>query len=116
MGCTSSKSISSSVTPVSVIESGGDKITSSPKADKPKALIWRDDGPVALYITSDAAKEALQGFEVTFIGPNEAEKALTPELMQQFDLYVQPGGGDDMDACWNVMKANAPIIRDYVSG
>jgi hypothetical protein len=86
----------------------------APKSDKPKVLIWRDNGPVALYITSDAAKEALEGFDVTFVGPEEKEKVLTAELIKGFSLYVQPGGGDDMDACWKVMSANVPIIRDYV--
>jgi hypothetical protein len=84
----------------------------------PVALIYRDKGPVSLELTAGAAGDCLRdaGWDVVFVGPRERVRALSADVLREADLYVQPGGGDDLDAAWAVIGRSKAVLRDFVAG
>lgn len=81
------------------------------------ALVYR--GPAGCDDCSSAAADALRNssfhFDVKFIGPNEQLK-LVPSSFIGASLYVQPGGGQDIDGARRSLgKAGIQAVRDFVS-
>ncbi|CZT15705.1 uncharacterized protein RCC_01539 [Ramularia collo-cygni] len=83
---------------------------------RPRALVYR--GPAACEGCPESVAALLrsspQNFKVRYAGPKEAIR-ITPENLKKFDLYAQPGGGDDVDETFAQVAAYAPAIRDFVA-
>ena len=62
-----------------------------------------------------AVKEALEnfGFSVSYCGDG-AEIDIPTALLSKPDIYVQPGGGDDMVVAWEGVSSAKSAIVDYV--
>lgn len=91
---------------------------SSQASAKNLALVYR--GPAACEGCAEAAADMLRQsdlpFEVHFIGPG-ADEELTAEALRSAVLYVQPGGGDDLEETLDKhMKQYRRVIRSYVRG
>lgn len=76
-------------------------------------------GPAGCEGCSEAAQRAIEGsdarYRVDLVGPDEAID-ISAETLARYDLYVQPGGGQDMDASFHSFgdeRVNA--IRDFVA-
>ncbi|UGX87162.1 BPL-N domain-containing protein [Phyllobacterium meliloti] len=81
------------------------------------ALVYR--GPAGCDDCSSAIADALKNstfhFDVQFIGPNEKLK-LEPSSFIGASLYVQPGGGQDIDGARKSLgKAGIQSVRDFIS-
>ncbi|MFV0434828.1 MAG: BPL-N domain-containing protein [Leucobacter sp.] len=88
----------------------------APVADAPVALVYR--GPASCDGCAEAVAVILEASErdfiVRFVGPGE-EADVTPETLARADLYVQPGGGDDVDEAMRDLGLPATsAIRAYV--
>lgn len=86
-------------------------------SQSPVALVYR--GPAGCDDCSSAAAEALRSstfhFDVKFIGPDEQLK-LVPSSFVGASLYVQPGGGQDIDGARKSLgKTGIQTVRDFVS-
>ncbi|WP_165422769.1 BPL-N domain-containing protein [Ktedonosporobacter rubrisoli] len=87
-------------------------------ASAPLALVFNDDNTPAGCDDgcAAAAAHALTNspwhFAVKFVGPKGVP--LTKQLLQSAAIYVQPGGGDSLDATYAEIKDYAPLIREYV--
>ncbi|EPD63229.1 BPL-N domain-containing protein [Streptomyces sp. HGB0020] len=79
------------------------------------ALVYR--GPAACdgcpESVASLLEKAPRPFTVEYVGPDE-EIPLTAAALADADVYVQPGGGDDLDAAWEEVKGAAGAIRDWV--
>ncbi|TMC13877.1 MAG: hypothetical protein E6J34_24320 [Chloroflexi bacterium] len=53
-------------------------------------------------------------FEVNFVGPKEKLR-LSAQLLQTATVYTQPGGDDDLDEAYAIMRSDAPLIRHFVN-
>ncbi|EME78709.1 uncharacterized protein MYCFIDRAFT_205145 [Pseudocercospora fijiensis CIRAD86] len=82
-----------------------------------KALVYR--GPAACDGCPEAVAQLLKStpgmkIDVTYVGPDEEVK-LNAEALEGVDVYVQPGGGDDVDETWKTdMKQYYTEIRHFV--
>lgn len=77
-------------------------------------------GPAGCDDCSENVKTALQrlgpAYQIDFVGADEPID-ITPQTLARYDLYVQPGGGQDIPAALDSLgEARAQAIRDYVAG
>ncbi|WP_448650410.1 BPL-N domain-containing protein [Pseudomonas fluorescens] len=76
-------------------------------------------GPAGCADCSENVKTALQrlgpNYQVDFVGANEPID-ITPQNLARYDLYVQPGGGQDIPAALDSLgDARAAAIRQFVA-
>ncbi len=89
-----------------------------PAEGPPVALVYR--GPASCDGCAESVAAILASsdhdFEVQFVGPDEESEA-THETLSGADLYVQPGGGDDVaEAMADLGQPATRAIRDFVEG
>lgn len=60
-------------------------------------------------------RRAPQPFRGTYVGPGTGVP-LTAGVLADAQLYVQPGGGSDLDGVWRVLRGSAGTMRDWVRG
>ncbi|GAA4529320.1 BPL-N domain-containing protein [Amycolatopsis samaneae] len=58
-------------------------------------------------------RKAPQPFRVQYVGPGTGTP-LTAEVLAEARLYVQPGGGADLDGTWRRLSASAEVVRAWV--
>lgn len=84
---------------------------------RPTALVYR--GPAGCQGCSEPVAALLQTapspFNVVYCGPGE-DVQLSAQTLSSAVLYVQPGGGDDVDLAWSEMRRYADDIRKWVRG
>lgn len=76
-------------------------------------------GPAGCDDCSENVKNALlrlsPNYQIDFVGADEAID-ITPQNLARYDLYVQPGGGQDIPAALDSFgDARVDAIRDYVA-
>ena len=76
-------------------------------------------GPAACDGCSETAKASIEkldpAYRVEFIGKGE-KTDISPETLSRFDIYVQPGGGQDIPAALRSLgKARVNAIRGFVA-
>lgn len=85
--------------------------------DRPTALIYR--GPAGCQGCSEPVARLLQTapspLHVVYCGPGESVR-LSAQALSSAVLYVQPGGGDDLDLAWSELRPHADDIRGWVRG
>ena len=94
---------------------------SGPSGRRPVALVYR--GPAACDGCAEAAANLLgrqrQDFVIRYIGPRERAQFSTQTLARA-QLYVQPGGNDDLDQAWRQLLKEPGftpgLIPDFVRG
>ena len=65
-------------------------------------------------LDSNGNKFANTGDETTILSNGERIQ-LTLDNLQNISLYVQPGGGDDIDAAWKDVSSYTTIIQQYLN-
>ena len=85
----------------------------------PHAVVYMGAASTEESECPGAVKEALEknGFQVTFAG--DGADMSVPEALSQLkpDVYIQPGGGDDMSEAWAAVKGPVmSAITSYVRG
>jgi glutamine amidotransferase-like uncharacterized protein len=82
---------------------------------RPLALIYR--GPAACQGCAEVAAALLESapsrFRTLYCGPDE-HLLISPTTLAAATVYVQPGGGDNLDAAWRSMRPYADTIRRWV--
>lgn len=83
--------------------------------DRPLALIY--NGPqgcddCAPTIAS-VLRKAKRPFRVAYVGPGTGRE-LNADILRQATLYVQPGGGSDLETTWNDLEPAADDLRAWV--
>ncbi|MFF2851931.1 BPL-N domain-containing protein [Streptomyces sp. NPDC058001] len=58
-------------------------------------------------------RRAPQSFRVRYVGPGTGVP-LTADALAGARLYVQPGGGSDLDGAWRDLRGSAKVLRDWV--
>ncbi|WP_409492280.1 BPL-N domain-containing protein [Amycolatopsis sp. cmx-11-12] len=58
-------------------------------------------------------RKAPQPFEVKYVGPGTGVP-LTAATLAEAQLYVQPGGGADLERTWRDLRGSAQVMRDWV--
>jgi glutamine amidotransferase-like uncharacterized protein len=85
--------------------------------NRPTALVYR--GPAGCEGCSEPVAVLLQTapspFDVVYCGPDESVE-LSAQTLSSALLYVQPGGGDDLELAWSHMRRHAGDIRAWVRG
>lgn len=76
-------------------------------------------GPAGCDDCSEAVRTAIERldprYRVDFIGPQETVD-ITPATLRRYQLYVQPGGGQDIPAALESLgDARVAALRDYVA-
>ncbi|WP_241844844.1 BPL-N domain-containing protein [Streptomyces silvensis] len=64
---------------------------------------------------ADLLRRAPQPFRVTYVGPGTGVP-LTADALADAQLYVQPGGGADLERTWRDLRGSANAVRDWVRG
>jgi glutamine amidotransferase-like uncharacterized protein len=81
----------------------------------PTALVYR--GPAGCPGCSEAVATVLRAaprpFRIVYCGPGE-QVAVSAESLSMAQLYVQPGGGNNLERAWSQLRAQAPAIRQWV--
>lgn len=92
-------------------ESNADKHSGA----RPLALVYNGPQgcPGCAPTVADLLRQAPQPFEVKYVGPG-TEIPLTAAALADAQLYVQPGGGADLDGTWRTLRGSAELIRDWV--
>ncbi|MFD2470590.1 BPL-N domain-containing protein [Amycolatopsis silviterrae] len=84
-------------------------------AEPPLALVY--NGPQGCDECGPAVAELLrrapQHYRVEYVGPGTG-KPLTAATLAEAQLYVQPGGGQDLDRTWQDLRGSADALRDWV--
>lgn len=84
--------------------------------ERPLALVY--NGPQGCDDCAPAIAEVLRdprhGFRVEYVGTGTG-KPLDRAALDGATLYVQPGGGDDLDATWADLEPVAADVRDWVA-
>jgi len=79
---------------------------------KPTAVIYR--GPAACENCPGAVSDALSSkYNIVFAGPKE-ELNLKDALATNPEVFIQPGGGDDLNVAWKDVGQFRQNVRDYV--
>lgn len=83
--------------------------------ERPLALVY--DGPQGCDECAPAIaavlEESPQRFRVEYVGPGTGTE-LTAEVLDGADLYVQPGGGSDLESTWRDLAPIAGDLRAWV--
>ena len=92
---------------------------SSPAHAAPITHVAIYRGPAGCEDCSENVAKALQrvdpNYRIDFVGADESID-ITPQTLARYDLYVQPGGGQDIPgALQSLGDARADAIRDYVA-
>ncbi|WP_245193111.1 BPL-N domain-containing protein [Amycolatopsis alba] len=58
-------------------------------------------------------RKAPQPFDVKYVGPGTGIP-LTAATLAEAQLYVQPGGGADLERTWRDLRGSAQVVRDWV--
>ncbi|MGW7531393.1 BPL-N domain-containing protein [Amycolatopsis sp. NPDC054798] len=86
-------------------------------AEAPLALVY--NGPQGCAecgpAVADLLRRAPEHYRVEYVGPGTG-KPLTAAVLAQAQLYVQPGGGQDLDRTWRDLDGSADAVRDWVRG
>lgn len=94
---------------------GGSSTRGTAASDRPLALVYR--GPAACGGCAEAAAALLESaptpFRTAYCGPGE-RFAVEPRTLAAASLYVQPGGGDDLEAAWRAVQPFAGTLRDWI--
>ncbi|MGV4988919.1 BPL-N domain-containing protein [Streptomyces sp. NRAIS4] len=91
------------------------RTSASRQAAEPQlALVYRGPGACGGCAEAVAAllKRAPRPFTVRYVGPEE-DVPLTAAGLADADVYVQPGGDDDLDGTWAKLRGAAGAIRDW---
>ena len=87
------------------------------RSERPLALIYR--GPASSPGCPEAAARLVSTgpypLRVRFCGPG-TNLPVTPSLLGSARVFVQPGGGDDLDAAWRSVRPMASMLGDWVRG
>ncbi|MGW4397722.1 BPL-N domain-containing protein [Amycolatopsis nivea] len=87
------------------------------RAEAPLALVY--NGPQGCADCASAVADLLRGapqhYRVEYVGPGTG-KPLTAAVLAEARLYVQPGGGQDLDRTWRDLAGSADAVRDWVRG
>ncbi|CAD6547790.1 hypothetical protein LMG24235_04483 [Paraburkholderia sabiae] len=100
----------------SLVHAAGTREVTREPASRPVALVYR--GPAACDGCPGAIAEVLARspwrFRVIYVGPAEKLK-ISPAALSHAALYVQPGGGQDIDgAAASIGKNSIDAVRQYV--
>ena len=89
----------------------------APSQPKPRALVYNGPQgcPDCAPAIADLLRQAPQPFDVSYVGPGTGTP-LTAAALAAAQLYVQPGGGSDLNAAWRDLKGSANAVRDWVRG
>lgn len=83
-------------------------------AGKPVALVYR--GPASVTSCEDAVAMALADkYSIVFTGPKD-KPPLEALVMPGAAIWVQPGGGDDVDVAWAACSGHKDALRAWVEG
>jgi glutamine amidotransferase-like uncharacterized protein len=58
-------------------------------------------------------RESPQQFRVLYVGPGTGTE-LTADVLDEADLYVQPGGGSDLESTWDDLSPASDDLRAWV--
>lgn len=88
-----------------------------PTGQRPLALVY--NGPQGCSDCAPTIASLLRRgprpFRVRYVGPGTGVP-LTADALAEARLYVQPGGGSDLDGVWRVLRGSAGMMRDWVRG
>ncbi|MFF7941532.1 BPL-N domain-containing protein [Nocardia gamkensis] len=104
------------VLPVAALMVGcGESGAGARTASRRLALIYNGPQgcPGCAPAVADLLREAPHPFEVRYVGPG-TEIPLSAAALAEAQLYVQPGGGADLEATWQSLRGSAGLIRDWV--
>lgn len=92
-------------------------IPAQAKADIIRVAVYR--GPASCEGCSETARTSIEkldpAYRVEFVGKGE-KTDISQETLSHFDIYVQPGGGQDIPgALRSLGKARVRAIRDFVA-
>ncbi|PPG68410.1 hypothetical protein C5C31_11155 [Rathayibacter rathayi] len=83
--------------------------------ERPLALVY--DGPQGCDdcapTIATVLKDSPRGYRVEYVGPGTGT-ALTAAALARAELYVQPGGGSDLDGVWSDLEPIADDLREWV--
>ncbi|WP_054309804.1 BPL-N domain-containing protein [Mesorhizobium sp. 1M-11] len=87
------------------------------KTDIIRVAVYR--GPASCEGCAETARTSIEkldpAYRVEFVGKGE-KTDISPETLSRFDIYVQPGGGQDIPgALRSLGKARVRAIRDFVA-
>lgn len=96
---------------------GGIASALTASAEQPLALIY--NGPqgcddCAPTIAS-VLRKAPRPFRTEYVGPGTGNE-LNAAALARADLYVQPGGGSDLEATWSDLEPASDAVRSWVKG
>lgn len=88
-----------------------------PTGKRPLALVYNGPQGCAGCAPTIASllRRGPRPFRVTYVGPGTGVP-LTAGVLDKARLYVQPGGGSDLDGVWRVLRGSAGMMRDWVRG
>ncbi|MFD9894689.1 BPL-N domain-containing protein [Amycolatopsis sp. NPDC059027] len=83
--------------------------------EPPLALVYGGPQgcPACAPAIATLLRQAPRPFRVEYVGPG-TENPLTGAALAEAQLYVQPGGGADLDGTWRHLRDSAGLIRDWV--
>jgi glutamine amidotransferase-like uncharacterized protein len=85
------------------------------RRSRPLALVYR--GPASSLGCPESAAALLASspmrFQVRYCGPHE-ELPLAAASLAKAQLYVQPGGGNDLDAAWRAVRSFGNPLREWL--
>ncbi|QQP95339.1 BPL-N domain-containing protein [Lysobacter enzymogenes] len=88
------------------------------RSDTVRVAVYR--GPASCENCSETLQRAIQAlgpqYRVDFVGADEPID-ITPENLARYDVYAQPGGGQDIPAAFaSLGDGRVDAIHDYVAG
>ncbi|MFE1932196.1 BPL-N domain-containing protein [Streptomyces sp. NPDC059474] len=104
------------VLPAAAALAGCGRSSADERSDQPPlALVYRGPQgcPDCAPTIATLLRQAPQPFRVRYVGPG-TRVPLTAEALADAQLYVQPGGGSDLDGAWRDLRGSAKMMRDWV--
>ncbi|WP_223885640.1 BPL-N domain-containing protein [Nocardia colli] len=105
------------VLPAAALLAAGCGESDADKQSAPRRLALIYNGPQGCPgcapAIADVLRHAPHPFEVEYVGPGTGTP-LTAAALAEAQLYVQPGGGADLDGTWRTLRDSADLIRDWV--